>query len=200
MNPTKEHIILTAFKLFLQKGFKDVTMSMLVKATGLSKGAFYHYFENKEQLFVETLDNLFFSITPFSKELIVNPDVSFYDYMKMYIDNVKKMSTMISSYVGKESTGMGYYRLMLDVSNYTPDFHEKIKRSSKNELAFWLKIVENGVKNSELKADIDIDTIANHFQWLQDGIALSSIFSGSPEMIHKNLEKAFNQLYQLIKK
>jgi len=64
MSPTKEHIILTAFRLFLKKGYKEVTMSMLVKATGLSKGAFYHYFENKEQLFIETLDNLFFPLHP----------------------------------------------------------------------------------------------------------------------------------------
>ena len=200
MSPTKEHIILTAFRLFLQKGYKEVTMSMLVKATGLSKGAFYHYFENKEQLFIETLDNLFFSISPFNKEMIVNPEVSFYEYMEMYIENGKKMAKMIASYVGEEASGMGYYRLMLDVANYAPDFHKKIEVSNQNELEFWRKIVENGIKRGELKTEFDLDILANHFQWLQDGIALNSIFSGNAKSLYENLEKAFNQLYMCIKK
>jgi len=199
MNPTKEHIILTSFRLFLQKGYKEVTMSALVKATGLSKGAFYHHFENKEQLFIETLDNLFFSISPFNKEMIINPEVSFYDYMQMYIDNVKKMSKMISSYVGEDASGMGYYRLMLDVANYAPDFHKKIEESNKYELAFWEKIVKNGIDKGELKQDLDIEILSNHFQWLQDGIALNSIFAGNPKVLYNNLEKAFEQLYSCIK-
>ncbi|MCK5028032.1 MAG: TetR/AcrR family transcriptional regulator [Bacteroidales bacterium] len=200
MNTTKEHIILTSFKLFIQKGFKEVTMSMLVKATGLSKGAFYHYFENKEQLFIETLDNLFFSIAPFNEEMIINPKVSFFDYMQMYIDNVKKMAQMITNYLGNEASGMGYYRLMLDVANYAPEFHKKIEKSNDNELAFWKRIVENGVKSGELREDLDQELIANQFQWIQDGIALNSIFSGSLEPMFKNLEKVFSQLYSLIKK
>ena len=56
MNQTKEHIITVACELFLQKSFKEVTMKEIVKQTGLSKGAFYHYFESKEQLFQEVLD------------------------------------------------------------------------------------------------------------------------------------------------
>ncbi len=199
MSPTKEHIILTSFRLFLQKGYKEVTMSMLVKATGLSKGAFYHYFENKEQLFVETLDNLFFSISPFNKEMVINPEVSFYDYMQMYIDNVKKMAKMITSYIGEEGSGMGYYRLMLDVANYAPDFNRKIEESNQNELAFWKKIVENGIQKGEINKELDVEILANHFQWLQDGIALNSIFTGNPQVLYSHLEQAFEQLYKCIK-
>ncbi|NOQ25928.1 MAG: TetR family transcriptional regulator [Bacteroidales bacterium] len=199
MNSTKEHIILTSFKLFLQKGYKEVTMSSLVKATGLSKGAFYHYFENKEQLFIETLDNLFFSISPFNKEMLINPEVTFYDYMNMYIDNVKKMAQMVTSYIGDDTSRLGYYRLMLDVANYAPEFHKKIEESNNNELAFWKKIVDNGVRKKELKQDLDLEILANHFQWLQDGIAMNTIFSGNSHELYSNLEKVFNQLYNLIK-
>ncbi|MFP4025570.1 MAG: TetR/AcrR family transcriptional regulator [Thiohalospira sp.] len=200
MSPTKEHIILTSFRLFLQRGYKEVTMSMLVKATGLSKGAFYHYFKNKEQLFSETLNTLFFSISPFSHELEIDSNVSFYEYMYQYIDNIKKMGERIRSYLGDEASGIGYYRLMLDIANYAPDFREKIELANKHELNFWQKIVNNGVKKGELENDFDKELLANHFQWLQDGIAMNSIFSGKPEILYQSLEKAFVQLYQFIKK
>jgi TetR/AcrR family transcriptional repressor of nem operon len=50
MADTRDQILTTAFKLFFEKGYKEVTMSELVKETGLSKGAFYHYFLYSEFL------------------------------------------------------------------------------------------------------------------------------------------------------
>ena len=200
MNPTKEHIIITSFKLFLQKGYKEVTMSMIVKAAGLSKGAFYHHFESKEKLFAETLDNMFFSISPFNNEMIINPEVSFFDYMQMYIENINKMAKMIATYVDEEASEIGYFRLILDVVNYAPNFHKKIEETKKNELTFWRKIVENGIRKGEIKETLDIEILSKHFQWLQDGVAIDSIFSGNPKLLYSSLEKAFCQLYELIKK
>jgi TetR/AcrR family transcriptional repressor of nem operon len=52
----RTHILATAFKLFFQKGYKSVTMSDLVKESGLSKGAFYHYFNSKEELYKHSMD------------------------------------------------------------------------------------------------------------------------------------------------
>jgi len=45
MNDTREHILKVAFNLFLLKSYKEVTMAELVEKTGMSKGAFYHYFK-----------------------------------------------------------------------------------------------------------------------------------------------------------
>lgn len=200
MNESKEHIILTSFKLFLQNGYRDVTMSMLVTATGLSKGAFYHYFKSKEQLFIETLDTLFFSISSFNKEMIINPEISFYEYMQMYIANVKKMTRTITLYIGEEASSIGYYRLMLDVANYAPEFRKKIEDANNNELAFWRKIIGNGVQKGEIKENLDFEVLSKHFLWLQDGIAVNSVFSGNPQLLSESLEKSFFQLYELVKK
>jgi len=200
MNTTKEYIILTSFRLFLQKGYKEVTMSMLVKAAGLSKGAVYHYFENKEQLFKETLDNLFFSISPFYHEPEEDSEQSFYDCMYQYINNIKKISERVHQYMVSDTSKFFYYRLMLDVANYAPDFRVKIEQANKNELIFWQKIVRKGVERGELKKDLDQEILAHHFHWLQGGIAVNSIFYGETDLLYKSLEKAFVHLYQMIKK
>ncbi len=55
MNQTKEFILKTAFSLFLQKNYKAVTLKEIVDKTGLSKGAFYHYYTSKEKLFLKWL-------------------------------------------------------------------------------------------------------------------------------------------------
>lgn len=55
MNETKLTICQEAFKLFLQKNFKEVTMNEILEKSGLSRGTFYYYFKSKEQLYEEVI-------------------------------------------------------------------------------------------------------------------------------------------------
>lgn len=91
MHETRDLILSTSFKLFLQKSYKDVTMRELVAKTGLSKGAFYHYFASKEELFIEVV-NTFFLTTPYKLygELV---NLSLYDF---YHGFNKKMEEFVS--------------------------------------------------------------------------------------------------------
>ncbi len=59
MNESKEHILRSSLKLFLQRSFKEVTMKEIVDKTGMSKGAFYHYFSSKDQVFAEVIQYFF---------------------------------------------------------------------------------------------------------------------------------------------
>ena len=55
---TKEHILNVSFDLFLQKSFNEVTLKNISENTGMSKGAIYYYFETKEQIFLEIVNNI----------------------------------------------------------------------------------------------------------------------------------------------
>jgi len=59
---SKENIIKTAFILFLQKGYKEVTIKNIMEITGLSKGAIYHHFSSKEEIYEATLQIYYFKI------------------------------------------------------------------------------------------------------------------------------------------
>lgn len=47
---TRKLILEKSFQLFYKNGFKATSISEIMKATGLSKGAFYHNFKNKEEI------------------------------------------------------------------------------------------------------------------------------------------------------
>lgn len=55
---TRELIINESYKLFLLKGYKEVSLKDIVEKVGLTKGAFYHHFKSKDQLFLEIADGL----------------------------------------------------------------------------------------------------------------------------------------------
>ena len=51
----KKFILETARKVFVEKGFKKVTMKDIVEACDISRGGLYLYFDNTSQIFLEVL-------------------------------------------------------------------------------------------------------------------------------------------------
>ena len=52
---TKQVIVDEAFKQFYEQGFKTTSIDKIMKASKLTKGAFYHHYSNKKQLALEVI-------------------------------------------------------------------------------------------------------------------------------------------------
>ena len=55
---TKHFICEAAFRLFAEKGFKDVTMKDICEKTGLSRGGLYRHYDSTSQIFLELIHTL----------------------------------------------------------------------------------------------------------------------------------------------
>ena len=53
---TRKDIKEKAYRLFAEKGFKDVTMQDICERTGLSRGGLYRHYESTEQIFLEIVN------------------------------------------------------------------------------------------------------------------------------------------------
>lgn len=53
---TRQDIRDRAYRLFAEKGFKEVTMKDICERTGLSRGGLYRHYESTEQIFLEIVD------------------------------------------------------------------------------------------------------------------------------------------------
>ncbi|MCD7725754.1 MAG: TetR/AcrR family transcriptional regulator [Clostridiales bacterium] len=51
----KKYILETARQVFVEKGYKNVTMKDIVDACGISRGGLYLYFDSTEQILLEVL-------------------------------------------------------------------------------------------------------------------------------------------------
>lgn len=54
----RQEILATARALFIQQGYRGLSMSMLARAVGVSKAALYYHFKDKEELFLAILKAL----------------------------------------------------------------------------------------------------------------------------------------------
>ena len=57
-NLTRAHIVAAARKLFARDGYDATSTEAILQAVGISRGALYHHFGNKESLFEAVLDDL----------------------------------------------------------------------------------------------------------------------------------------------
>jgi len=55
---TREQIVQAATRAFLRKGYHQTNISEIMERVGLSKTAFYYYYENKKDLYFSCLDNI----------------------------------------------------------------------------------------------------------------------------------------------
>lgn len=65
---TEQKILDAALKLFTEKGYEQTTILDIVGEMGsLTRGAFYHHFKSKEEVFFALTDRLFNDVKPFEK-------------------------------------------------------------------------------------------------------------------------------------
>jgi len=194
---TREHILNVAFHLFLQKSFKEVTLKDIVEKTGLSKGAFYHYFTSKEQLFLELVNHVFTSVLEipfekFSKESLYH----FYiDYVNYYVENLKQQNKS-----GEDSApSFNYISLIFDAIKLFPDFQEKLLLSKQVQLNAWKEIIHEARNKGEIQSPMNDEQIANMFINSSGGVEMNSIFEGSSEDIGRNLLNLWDSFYMGLK-
>jgi len=202
MNDSKEHIITVASRLFLQKSYKEVTMKEIVDKTGLSKGAFYHYFESKEQLFLEVLDFFFTDIMKHAYEKYSRK--SFYQFYHDYANEMKTFGKTYLDKFGENETekelSMNYFSLAFDALKLFPEFKEKMLLGMKHEFEIWESVIKKARESGEINSAMSDEQIAQTFIYLSDGIGMHMIMEGAPidEMVKPYVE-LWDKLYELMK-
>jgi AcrR family transcriptional regulator len=200
MTNTREHIMGVAIRLFLQKNFKEVTMKEIVEKTGLSKGAFYHYFESKEKLFLEIL-NLFY-------RTVMNIDYDQYSkdsLYQFYNDCSKdKDASRIGFPQDEEYDEEGYFNmnffyLIFDGLKLFPEFRDKMEDFQKKELKAWTGIIKQARAEGEIKSILSDKHIAMIFIHTSDGVAMNLTLGGHTRNLQNEIKSIWDKFYETLK-
>ena len=68
----KEAILLTATKMFSEKGYRTTSMSEVAKAAGVADGTIFYHFKTKEDLFVAVLEHFKVEIVNECTEFLIS--------------------------------------------------------------------------------------------------------------------------------
>ena len=76
MKDRKLHVIETAYKLFIEKGYLATSIQDILDGSGISKGTFYNYFPSKSALFMEIFRSYYKRIQKQREELLIGQDLA----------------------------------------------------------------------------------------------------------------------------
>ncbi|MDQ7816852.1 MAG: TetR/AcrR family transcriptional regulator [Melioribacteraceae bacterium] len=199
MSHTKEFILKAAFGLFLQKSYKEVTMKEIVEKTGLSKGAFYHYFTSKEQLFYEVIDAFYFKalvvdFKKFSKDSLI-------DFYRQYANDIQEGFRYLKENLLPSDTSVhiNFITILFDATNLFPEFRIKLMKSLKEELEAWTEVVKLARSRGEFTSPMTDEQIARMFIYSNDGISFRLLLEGKMDLMHSEMITLWDNFYEEIK-
>ncbi len=96
---TKKKLLDTALNLFIDKGYEGTKIADLSKESGLSVGVMFHYFESKEDLYIQLVKSGLTSLNKFLSLKYDNPLEFFEICAKFILNEVDSNSNMAKMFV-----------------------------------------------------------------------------------------------------
>ena len=168
-------------------------MQEIVRETGLSKGAFYHYFTGKDKVFEEVVRYFFEHCMLADYRLY--PTDSLKGFYTAYIERVRRnMSEHI-----EDSPEKSPFVMVIEALRRIPNLREIQEKQHVEELGYWKTAVKNAKKSGEIRTKLSDDTVARMFVNLADGILLQQTLSSkSFEDTLRELKKTYDSLFGLL--
>lgn len=159
----RKYILETARKVFMEKGFKRVTMKDIVEACDISRGGLYLYFESTDQIFQEVLkmesqeaDDVFSDS--------ISEDATAADILVLFLQEQKKELLR-----RKDTLTQATYEFYFE--NELPRKDNILRRQFDSAVKIIEKLIETGVENNEFFCD-DCKEAARNIMLVLEGMRI----------------------------
>jgi TetR/AcrR family transcriptional repressor of nem operon len=168
----RDRIIQAAVTVFSEKGYHRATISDVVRRSGLSVGAIYTHFKNKEELFLHSCD-LISGQGLDEMAVRLAPLTSSADRLRAavayYVETIDEF---------EDAPGqVGLVRAWAEAGE-EPGVREMLVRRRERLVGAAQLLIQEGISRGELPSSLDVDAIARGFMALLDGLLLLRIEAG----------------------
>lgn len=161
----KEAILNKSLKMFVNHGFKSITMDDIAKEMGISKKTIYQHFESKNDLVAATVDYVFDSATCRMKEIADTTETPIHEHFDM--------KNCLGDLFGHNIQPSSIYQF----NKYYPEQAKKIeKKRHDNFESTIIKNLQDGVRLGYYREDIDIEFIGRVFFLSSSSFLSNDIF------------------------
>lgn len=175
----RKFILETARKVFMEKGFKKVTMKDIVEACDISRGGLYLYFNNTSEIFLEVLKMEAQEVDDVFSDSI-QEDATAADILILFLKEQKK------ELLRKNNTLIqATYEFYFD--NELPKKSNVLKKQFDSAVKIIQKLIEAGVENGEFYCT-DSEGTARNIMFVLEGLKISAQTIGvNADMVDREL-------------
>ena len=187
---TRQYILRTVAPIFNKNGYAATTMSDLTSATGLTKGAIYGNFKNKEELAYAAFKYIVKSLmSPLSKHLALSDS----PIQKLFL-----ITDFYRNYYpfSKQLGGCPVLNIGVDANNSNSALLKKVRDVIQRIQDQLCAIIENGIEAAEISSEINAMQYAKRIDTMIQG-AVFMTYTMDDEFYMKDM---MNQIDQMIHK
>lgn len=184
----RKEIALASKELFLQKGFKGLTVLEVANRANIGKGTIYEYFKNKEDIIFEIMMILQVQHNVLKKEKLLLATTT-KQRVKIFLDFY---------YSNEEEELRGIYKEYLSIALTNPNtFIREIRSIYFKNYCTWFKaILQQGVDEGEiLSSSLDL---AKGIFVMGDGFLVSNCSTIDIIDIQKDMDSYIDAIFELI--
>lgn len=180
---TRQHILETVAPVFTKMGYVHTSMGVITEATGLSKGAIYGHFDNKESLALEAFNFVIRSMmTGISRKMDAeaSPLKQLYaitDYYRGYYDRA------VHHWGGCPILSIG-----IDAKHLNPKLYQRVRVVILKLKRNLSKIIRAGIEAGEIRSTVDSDQVGGRIYAQIEGAIFSAIMLENPHIIDDMLD------------
>ncbi|WP_281988009.1 TetR/AcrR family transcriptional regulator [Aquimarina aggregata] len=191
---TSDFIIQTVAPIFNKNGYAATSLSDITKATGLTKGAIYGNFKNKEELAISTFN---FTVKNMLRRITDHQSLSDSPIEKLYL-----ITDFYRNYYNysQELGGCPVLNMGVDSKHQNPSMFQHVKYTIHKIQNNVAKLIEEGKLQNEIKLDIDTILYSKRLytmiigaifmtHTIEDNNYLLETMDQIDQMIHKELKK-----------
>ncbi|MAZ68884.1 MAG: hypothetical protein CMG49_05910 [Candidatus Marinimicrobia bacterium] len=166
----KNKILDAALQIFVKKGYADTRMDDIVKDSGVSKGAIYHYYSSKKDLFLDLIN--------FWEEFYF-PNILDKKYRnKKAAGKLREIAKdVILTFKDKKYVFLAELEIW-SLANQDEAVRYKTKKLYTNLIKLFSSIISEGIENKEFKK-INVNIAALSIMTSLQGVIWFSIFEES---------------------
>ncbi len=195
MGNTRDQILDKSFGLFAARGYKEISVEQIAEAVGVTKGAFYYFFESKDALFKEVFERHFLA-----RLRMDYANLSHESLRAFFLDYLSTATRSFGNHpleAGREASNYvaGTYTMLFDVIRYFPELGKRARKVLEEELDAWTGMVHIARSRGEIKASLTDRQIASLFIYSSDGLGLRNCLLGEFQKLASQLRELWEQLY-----
>jgi AcrR family transcriptional regulator len=193
---TKDLILDAAFTLFLNNNYELVTFTELCRATKLTKGAVYHYFSSKEELFKAVIQKYVLQ-----RHKCDEPgNLALDKLIEFKIGEIvrREENSIVRQLAKYESAPLNYIQLLFMSYKYYPDFKKIGDSVMSDEIEVWKKSIQISIEQKLIRNDIDVEVTAFTFISIISNFALRLIHANTSYHL-EIIKKQLNEMFRLLK-
>jgi len=192
----------SAFKLYLENGLTDVTLSKLKKEANITSGGFYHHFTSKDELLDETMQLFIFRYYHLVLDGIMECEGSHRELLKTVAFSMmghgehSKKATILSD--GTKIDYKDLHVLLMEGVKKYGTIHEQYERLLVKLLKVIYNILDDGKVKGTIRKDIETSKISLFIQSVITGTINSWIVMDDVDLEEK-MDYAMDCIWDYIK-